>query len=102
MLRRRDYVNVVVAGKQPCFDWLDLDAARAHCARGAGIWAWAGTESEPGEPDAVLACAGDVPILEVLAAASPLRRHLPELAVRGGVNVVDIARLLPADRKSVV
>ncbi|MEU4872077.1 phosphoketolase family protein [Streptomyces sp. NPDC021608] len=96
VLRSRDYVNVVVAGKQPCFDWLDLDAARAHCARGAGIWDWAGTESEPGEPDVVLACAGDVPTLEVLAAASLLRRHLPELAVRV-VNVVDIARLLPAE-----
>ncbi|MFF9767857.1 phosphoketolase [Streptomyces sp. NPDC014636] len=96
VLRSRDYVNVVVAGKQPCFDWLGLDAARAHCARGAGIWDWAGTESEPGEPDVVLACAGDVPTLEVLAAASLLRRHLPELAVRV-VNVVDIARLLPAE-----
>ncbi|MFI9569352.1 phosphoketolase [Streptomyces rishiriensis] len=96
VLRSRDYVNVVVAGKQPCFDWLDLGAARAHCARGAGIWDWAGTESEPGEPDVVLACAGDVPTLEVLAAASLLRRHLPELAVRV-VNVVDIARLLPAE-----
>ncbi|MGC4982894.1 phosphoketolase family protein [Streptomyces sp. DT193] len=96
VLRSRDYVNVVVAGKQPCFDWLDLDAARAHCARGAGIWPWAGTESERGEPDVVLACAGDVPTLEVLAAASLLRLHLPELAVRV-VNVVDIARLLPAE-----
>ncbi|WP_329302710.1 phosphoketolase family protein [Streptomyces sp. NBC_00659] len=96
VLRSRDYVNVVVAGKQPCFDWLDLDAARAHCARGAGIWSWAGTESERGEPDVVLACAGDVPTLEVLAAASLLRLHLPELAVRV-VNVVDIARLLPAE-----
>ncbi|MFF8534356.1 phosphoketolase [Streptomyces sp. NPDC015532] len=96
VLRSRDYVNVVVAGKQPCFDWLDLDAARAHCARGAGIWSWAGTESERGEPDVVLACAGDVPTLEVLAAASLLRVQLPELAVRV-VNVVDIARLLPAE-----
>ncbi|MFG2576753.1 phosphoketolase [Streptomyces sp. NPDC048481] len=96
VLRSRDYVNVVVAGKQPCFDWLDLGTARAHCARGAGIWDWAGTESEPGEPDVVLACAGDVPTLEVLAAASLLRHHLPELAVRV-VNVVDIARLLPAE-----
>ncbi|WRZ95095.1 phosphoketolase family protein [Streptomyces sp. NBC_01007] len=96
VLRSRDYVNVVVAGKQPCFDWLDLDTARAHCARGAGIWSWAGTESERGEPDVVLACAGDVPTLEVLAAASLLRLHLPELAVRV-VNVVDIARLLPAE-----
>lgn len=96
VLRSRDYFNVVVAGKQPCFDWLDLDAARAHCTRGAGIWTWAGTGSDPGEPGVVLACAGDVPTLEVLAAASVLRHHLPELAVRV-VNVVDIARLLPAE-----
>ncbi len=96
VLRSRDYVNVVVAGKQPCFDWLTLDQARAHCARGAGIWEWAGTEDGTGEPDVVLACAGDVPTLEVLAAADLLRRHLPHLALRV-VNVVDIARLLPAD-----
>ncbi|WP_043665312.1 phosphoketolase family protein [Streptomyces xylophagus] len=96
VLRSRDYVNVVVAGKQPCFDWLSMDQARVHCARGAGIWEWAGTESDLGEPDVVLACAGDVPTLEVLAAASLLRRHLPDLAVRV-VNVVDIARLLPAE-----
>ncbi|MDJ0383546.1 phosphoketolase family protein [Streptomyces sp. G-G2] len=96
VLRSRDYVNVIVAGKQPCFDWLDLESARAHCARGAGIWDWAGTESGSGEPDVVLACAGDVPTLEVLAAASLLRHHLPELAVRV-VNVVDIARLLPEE-----
>ncbi|GAA4789993.1 phosphoketolase family protein [Streptomyces ziwulingensis] len=94
-LRSRDYVNVIVAGKQPTFDWLTMDQARAHCARGAGIWDWAGTEDGSREPDAVLACAGDVPTLEVLAAAQLLRRHLPELAVRV-VNVVDIARLLPS------
>ncbi|NEC30797.1 phosphoketolase family protein [Streptomyces sp. SID8111] len=93
VLRSRDYVNVVVAGKQPCFDWLSMDEARVHCARGAGIWDWAGTE-DGGEPDVVLACAGDVPTQEVLAAAHLLRRHLPELAVRV-VNVVDLARLLP-------
>lgn len=96
VLRSRDYVNVVVAGKQPCFDWLPLDEARLHCARGAGIWEWAGTEHGGGEPDAVLACAGDVPTQEVLAAASLLRAHLPELAVRV-VNVVDLARLLPRE-----
>ncbi|WSD63508.1 phosphoketolase family protein [Actinacidiphila glaucinigra] len=96
VLHSRDYVNVVVAGKQPCFDWLDLDAARAHCARGAGVWQWAGTEDGTREPDVVLACAGDVPTQEVLAAASLIRRHLPELAVRV-VNVVDLARLLPKD-----
>ncbi|WP_299536090.1 phosphoketolase [uncultured Streptomyces sp.] len=94
VLRSRDYVNVIVAGKQPTFDWLTMDQARAHCARGAGVWEWAGTEDGSREPDVVLACAGDVPTLETLAAADLLRRHLPELAVRV-VNVVDIARLLP-------
>ncbi|MFC9283325.1 phosphoketolase [Streptomyces collinus] len=92
VLRSRDYVNVVVAGKQPCFDWLSLDQARVHCARGAGIWDWAGT-GNGGEPDVVLACAGDVPTQEVLAAAQLLRRYLPEVAVRV-VNVVDMTRLL--------
>ena len=96
VLRSRDYVNVVVAGKQPCFDWLTLDQARAHCARGAGIWEWAGSETLEREPDVVLACAGDVPTQEVMAAADLLRRHLPELSVRV-VNVVDIARLMPAE-----
>ncbi|CAM5671344.1 phosphoketolase family protein [Streptomyces coeruleorubidus] len=95
-LRSRDYVNVVVAGKQPCFDWLSMDEARAHCARGAGIWEWAGTEDGSREPDVVLACAGDVPTQETLAAAHLLRRHLPELSVRV-VNVVDLARLLPRE-----
>ncbi|MGW2717736.1 phosphoketolase family protein [Streptomyces sp. NPDC001492] len=94
-LHSRDYVNVIVAGKQPCFDWLSMDQARAHCARGAGIWEWAGTENG-GEPDVVLACAGDVPTQEVLAAAQLLRRHLPGLAVRV-VNVVDMARLMPRE-----
>ncbi|MGW0867863.1 phosphoketolase family protein [Streptomyces sp. NPDC002611] len=94
VLRSRDYVNVVVAGKQPCFDWLSMDEARVHCARGAGAWEWAGTEDGSREPDVVLACAGDVPTQEVLAAAHLLRRHLPDLAVRV-VNVVDLARLLP-------
>ncbi|WP_435846473.1 phosphoketolase family protein [Streptomyces fradiae] len=96
VLRSRDYVNVVVAGKQPCFDWLSLDEARAHCARGAGVWEWAGTEDGTREPDVVLACAGDVPTQEVLAAAALLRRHLPELAVRV-VNVVDMTRLMPRE-----
>ncbi|MEW2521389.1 phosphoketolase family protein [Actinacidiphila alni] len=94
VLRSRDYVNVVVAGKQPCFDWLGLDDARAHCARGAGLWEWAGTDDGSRVPDVVLACASDVPTQEVLAAAALLRRHLPDLAVRV-VNVVDLARLLP-------
>jgi xylulose-5-phosphate/fructose-6-phosphate phosphoketolase len=94
-LRSRDYVNVIVAGKQPCFDWLSMDEARVHCARGAGVWEWAGTEDGT-EPDVVLACAGDVPTQETLAAAHLLRRHLPELAVRV-VNVIDLARLLPQE-----
>ncbi|WP_327173927.1 phosphoketolase family protein [Streptomyces sp. NBC_01335] len=94
VLRSRDYVNVIVSGKQPTFDWLTMDQARAHCARGAGVWEWAGTENGSREPDVVLACAGDVPTLETLAAADLLRRHLPDLAVRV-VNVVDMTRLLP-------
>ncbi|WP_327322636.1 phosphoketolase family protein [Streptomyces sp. NBC_01210] len=94
-LRSRDYVNVIVAGKQPCFDWLSMDQARAHCARGAGIWDWAGTNHER-EPDVVLTCAGDVPTQEVLAAAQLMRRHLPDLAVRV-VNVVDMTRLMPRE-----
>ncbi|MEV8340159.1 phosphoketolase family protein [Streptomyces niveus] len=93
VLRSRDYVNVVVAGKQPSFDWLTLEEARGHCARGAGLWPWAGTEDGTREPDVVLACAGDVPTQEVIAAASLLREHLPELAVRV-VNVVDMTRLM--------
>ncbi|WP_030904472.1 phosphoketolase [Streptomyces sp. NRRL F-5126] len=93
-LRSRDYVNVIVAGKQPTFDWLTMDEAIAHCTRGLGVWAWAGTEDGTREPDAVLACAGDVPTQETLAAADLLRRHLPELVLRV-VNVVDMARLLP-------
>ncbi|MFE4823038.1 phosphoketolase [Streptomyces sp. NPDC056704] len=96
VLRSRDYVNVVVAGKQPCFDWLSMDQARDHCARGAGIWEWAGSANGDREPDVVLACAGDVPTQEILAAADLLRRHLPELAVRV-VNVVDMTRLLPRE-----
>jgi xylulose-5-phosphate/fructose-6-phosphate phosphoketolase len=94
-LRSRNYVNVIVAGKQPQPTWLDADAAALHCARGLGIWDWAGTDD--GDPDVVLAAAGDVPTLEVLAAADLLRRHLPELKVRV-INVVDLMRLQPADR----
>ncbi|MFB9524817.1 phosphoketolase [Streptomyces cremeus] len=96
VLRSRDCVNVVVAGKQPTFDWLSLDDARTHCARGAGIWEWAGTEDPAKGPEVVLACAGDVPTHEVLAAAQLLREHLPDLSVRV-VNVVDMARLLPRE-----
>jgi xylulose-5-phosphate/fructose-6-phosphate phosphoketolase len=94
-LRSRDYVNVVVSGKQPAPNFLTMDEAVAHCTRGLGIWEWAGTEVAGTEPDVVLACAGDVPTLEVLAAADLLRRHLPELKVRV-VNVVDLMKLQDA------
>ncbi|HEX5115310.1 MAG TPA: phosphoketolase family protein [Pseudonocardiaceae bacterium] len=94
-LRSRNYVNVIVAGKQPCQDWLDMDSAILHCTRGAGIWEWASSDGDGTEPDVVLACAGDVPTLEVLAATSILRERLPELKVRV-VNVVDLMRLQPA------
>ncbi|MEV7013208.1 phosphoketolase family protein [Streptosporangium sp. NPDC051022] len=93
-LRSRDYVNVIVAGKQPVLDLFTMDEAIAHCTRGLGILPWAGTETGEGEPDVVLACAGDVPTLETLAAAALLREHLPELKVRV-VNVVDLMRLQP-------
>lgn len=92
-LRSVDYVNVVVAGKQPTFDWLTVDEAIAHTSRGLGIFEWAGTEVPGQEPDVVLACAGDVPTLEVLAAASILRNETPDLKVRV-VNVVDLMRLV--------
>jgi xylulose-5-phosphate/fructose-6-phosphate phosphoketolase len=93
-LRSRNYVNVIVAGKQSNPDWLDMDAAILHCTRGAGIWEWASNDYDGMEPDVVLACAGDVPTLEVLAATSILREHLPDLRVRV-VNVVDLMRLEP-------
>jgi xylulose-5-phosphate/fructose-6-phosphate phosphoketolase len=93
-LRSRDYVNVIVAGKQPSQDWLDMDAAILHCTRGAGIWEWASSDGDGAEPDVVMACAGDVPTLEVLAAVSILRDRLPDLRVRV-VNVVDLMRLQP-------
>ena len=91
-LRSRDYVNVVVAGKQPALTYLTMEQAIAHCTRGLGIWPWA--SNTDGEPDVVLACAGDVPTLETLAAADLLRTHLPDLKVRV-INVVDIMRLEP-------
>jgi len=94
-LRSRDYVNVIVVGKQPTPDWLDMDSAVLHCTRGAGIWEWASSDDDGSRPDVVLGCAGDVPTLEVLAAASILRQHLPALRVRV-VNVVDLMRLQPA------
>ncbi|MGK2849733.1 MAG: phosphoketolase family protein [Candidatus Limnocylindrales bacterium] len=90
-LRSRNYVNVIVAGKQPALNWLSMDEAIAHCARGIGIWRWASND-QGGEPDVVMACAGDVPTLETLAAVDLLRQHLPDLKVRV-VNVVDLMRL---------
>ncbi|UQU62607.1 phosphoketolase family protein [Couchioplanes caeruleus] len=94
-LRSRHYVNVVVAGKQPQADWLSVQDAALHCARGLGIWQWAGNRDEPGTlPDVVLACAGEVPTLETLAAAAILRERLPDLRVRV-INVVDLMRLQP-------
>ncbi|MEV4187536.1 phosphoketolase family protein [Streptosporangium canum] len=92
-LRSRDYVNLVVAGKQPVLDLFTMEEAIAHCTRGLGILEWASTDAGA-EPDVVLACAGDVPTLETLAAAALLREHLPELKVRV-VNVVDLMRLQP-------
>jgi xylulose-5-phosphate/fructose-6-phosphate phosphoketolase len=92
-LRSRDYVNVIVAGKQPEPQWLDRDAAVKHCEDGIGVWEWASTDGGR-DPDLVLACAGDVPTLEVLAARKLLAARLPELKVRV-VNVVDLMRLQP-------
>jgi len=91
-LRSRDYINLIIAGKQPALTYLDMDEAVAHCTRGLGIWPWASTGHD--NPDVVLACAGDIPTLETLAAADLLRVHLPALNVRV-VNVVDLMRLLP-------
>ncbi len=92
-LRSRNYVNVIVAGKQPALTYLSIEEAVAHCARGIGVWDWASND-EGAEPDVVLACAGDVPTLETLAAAAILRGELPELRVRV-INVVDLMRLQP-------
>ncbi len=92
-LRSRQYVNVVVAGKQPALQYMDMDEAVRHCERGLGIWEWASSDGGR-TPDVVLGCAGDVPTLEVLAAADLLRTHLPDLKVRV-VNVVDLMRLQP-------
>ena len=90
-LRSRHYVNVIVAGKHPAPQWLDRDAAVKHCAQGIGIWQWASND-QAGGPDVVMACCGDVPTLETLAAVSILREHLPALRVRV-VNVVDLMKL---------
>jgi xylulose-5-phosphate/fructose-6-phosphate phosphoketolase len=93
-LKSRNYVNLVVAGKQPELQWLDIEQAIDHCAKGASVWKWAGNEEGAG-PDVVLGCAGDVPTLETVAAAWLLHRHLPDLRVRV-VNVVDLMSLSPA------
>jgi xylulose-5-phosphate/fructose-6-phosphate phosphoketolase len=93
-LRSRQHINVVVAGKQPGLNYLPMEDAVSHCARGAGIWEWASNDGDA-EPDVVMACAGDVPTLETLAAVALLREHLPELLVRV-VNVVDLMVLQPS------
>ena len=92
-LRSRHYVNVIVAGKHPAPQWLSMDAAVKHCTEGVGIWQWASNDQQGG-PDVVMACAGDVPTLETLAAVSILRKHLPALKVRV-VNVLDLMKLQP-------
>ena len=93
-LRSRNYVNVIVAGKQPELQWLDMEAAIEHCTTGIGIWGWASTDQNS-EPDVVMACAGDVPTLETLAAVDLLRQHFPDVRVRV-VNVVDLMTLQPS------
>jgi xylulose-5-phosphate/fructose-6-phosphate phosphoketolase len=93
-LRSRNYVNVVVAGKHALPQWLSMDEAVLHCTKGLGIWQWASND-QGSEPDVVMACCGDTPTLEVLAAVSILRQHLPELKIRV-INVVDLMRLQPS------
>jgi xylulose-5-phosphate/fructose-6-phosphate phosphoketolase len=92
-LRSRDYVNLIISGKQPEPQWLDMKAAIEHCSKGASVWKWAGND-ENNEPDVVMACAGDVPTMETLAAAWLLKKHQPELKIRV-VNVVDLMSLMP-------
>ena len=91
-LRSRNYINLIIAGKQPEWQWLDMDAAVHHCTVGAGIWQWA--SSDAGDPDVVMACAGDVPTLETLAAVTLLREYVPDIRIRV-VNVVDLMVLQP-------
>jgi xylulose-5-phosphate/fructose-6-phosphate phosphoketolase len=91
-LRSHNYINVIVAGKQPEWQWLDMPAAVAHCSVGAGIWSWA--SNDDGEPDVVMACAGDVPTVEALAAVTVLRAQVPDIRIRF-VNVVDLMVLQP-------
>jgi len=94
-LRSRNYVNIIVAGKQPALQYLDMESAIIHCTKGLGIWDWASNDRGH-EPDVVMACAGDVPTMETLAAVSILRQHLPELRIRV-VNVVDLMTLQPPE-----
>ena len=92
-LQSRNYVNLIIAGKAPELQWLDIEAASKHCTAGLGIWDWASTDQGV-EPDVVMACAGDVPTLETLAAVDFLRQHFPDLKIRV-VNVVDLMALQP-------
>jgi xylulose-5-phosphate/fructose-6-phosphate phosphoketolase len=94
-LRSRDFINVIVAGKQPQLQWLDMDAAIKHCSAGIGIWEWASNDRDS-EPDVVMACAGDVPTLETLAAVDLLRQQVPDLKIRV-VNIVDLMTLQPIE-----
>jgi xylulose-5-phosphate/fructose-6-phosphate phosphoketolase len=94
-LRSRHYVNVVVAGKHALPQWLTMDAAVVHCTEGIGIWQWASNDQDAAEPDVVMACCGDTPTLEILAAVSILREHLPDLKIRV-INVVDLMKLQSA------
>ena len=93
-LRSSDYVNVIVAGKQPALQWLDMQSAIEHCTNGIGIWQWASTDQNA-EPDVVMACAGDIPTLETLAAVDLLRQHFPDIKIRV-VNVVDLMTIQPS------
>jgi xylulose-5-phosphate/fructose-6-phosphate phosphoketolase len=95
-LRTYDRINVIVAGKQPAPQWLTMDEAVKHCDVGIGIWDWASNDPDGSEPDVVMACAGDVPTLETIAAVELLRKHLPDLKIRV-VNVVDLMTLQPKD-----
>src|SRR5205814_875194 len=92
-LRSRNYVNVIVAGKQPALQWLDMESAIEHCTNGIGIWQWASND-QGSDPDVVMACAGDVPTLETLAAVDLLRQHFPDIKIRV-VNVVDLMTIQP-------
>ena len=94
-LRSRNYINIIVAGKQPALQYLDMDAAIKHCTGGIGIWEWASNDKGL-EPDVVIACAGDIPTLETLAAVHFLRQHIPDLRIRF-INVVDLMKLQPAE-----